>query len=304
MTEVYIKHNRYGKEQVKFLKKVVEAGKHTVYEFTTLILLRGDFTESYTTGDNANVIPTDTMKNSVYLLAKTHDFSEPEVFAAIVANHFTSLDKFAHVSSAECSVTQHRWSRITMADGSQHDHSFYRDGDELRTASCEAVRGGKLSIKSGIKDLLVLKSTGSSFYGFFRDEWTTLPDVNDRIFSTSVTCTYTWADFDSIEAVEKYSNTFQKSFTDARQTTFEIFATDDSCSVQATMYKMCEKILSLCPGVKDVEYTLPNKHYFNVNMAPFNIKNDGPDATIYMPQAWPSGHINACIARKGEAVLN
>ncbi|CCG84664.1 protein of unknown function [Taphrina deformans PYCC 5710] len=325
MSEVYIKHNRYGKELVKFMKKVVDPKdpkKHTAYEYTVLILLRGDFEESYTKEDNASVVPTDTMKNTVYVLAKTTEFDQPEVFAAIMANHFTSHSRFAHVSSAECTVTAQRWSRIVMSDGSAHPHSFYRDGEELRTGYCEAKRGGSFTVSSEIRDLQILKTTGSAFYGFFKDEYTTLPEVKDRIFSTNVNCSYKWGIFNNLEQIQKYSETFGKVWASARQITFETFATDNSCSVQATLYKMCEKIITVSPGVSEVEYTLPNvscpgtkpsvsnviadtlqKHYFEANLSPFNIANTGTDATVYLPQSWPSGHINACIARSGETTI-
>lgn len=239
MVGVYIKQNRYGKEQVKFLKKVVDAEdptKHTVYEYTVMILLRGEFTESYTKEDNASVVPTDTMKNTVYVLAKTTEFEQPEVFAAIVAHHFTSLDRFAHVSGAECTVSAQRWSRIAMSGGKEHPHAFYRDGEELRTALCVASRSaGTFTLRAGIKDLLVLKTTGSAFYGFFRDELTTLPEVRDRIFSTNVDCSYLYGEFPSLDAVRSYQDTFGKVWAAARRVTFETFATDNSCSVQSTM---------------------------------------------------------------------
>ncbi|BFZ54852.1 hypothetical protein PYCC9005_001889 [Savitreella phatthalungensis] len=306
-TEVFVKSSRYGKEQVKFLKKIVDRddpARHTVIEYTVLILLRGAFDVSYTHGDNSVVIPTDTMKNSVYLLAKTHEFEEPEVFAAIVANYFVSFDKFAHVSSADCTVRQHRWTRIVTADGLSHPHSFYRDGAELRLARCEAFRdSGHLHISSGIEDLLVLKSTGSAFNGFWRDEWTTLPDVADRIFSTQVSLTFRWAPFNTFNQVLQYAPTFLQANTHARQTTLDTFATDNSASVQATLFKMCEAIIARFCGISECEYTLPNKHYFEVNMQPFAIDNSGRAATIYMPQAWPAGHINACIARRGQSTL-
>lgn len=126
-----------------------------------------------------------------------------------------------------------------MSTGEEHPHSFFRDGEELRTAKCEATRAGKLSISSGIKDLLVLKSTGSAFYGFFKDEYTTLPEVEDRIFSTNVDCVYSWAPFSSLEQVADYAGTFAKAYTGARQITFETFAVDNSCSVQATLVRDC-----------------------------------------------------------------
>lgn len=304
---VYLKANRYGKEKVKFLKKIVfreDPKRHDVIEYTVLILLKGDFERSYTHADNAPVIPTDTMKNSVYLLAKLHDFTEPEVFAAIVASYFTTEDKFAHVSSAECTVSQHRWSRIALASGESHKHSFLRDGEELRTAVVEAFRAtGELTVQSGVQDLLVLKSTGSAFHGFWRDSWTTLPEVTDRIFSTQVSLAYRWAPFASVTAVREYAQKFAAASAHARQTTLDVFATDESASVQATLYRMCEAIIAAHGGIAECEYTLPNKHYFEVDMRPFSIANSGTDATIYTPQAWPAGHINACVARKDAATL-
>jgi urate oxidase len=306
MTEIYLKSNRYGKQQVKFLKKIADKDnpkKHEVIEYTVMILLTGGFTESYTKEDNASVIPTDTQKNTIYLLAKTHDFTQPEVFAAIVANHFTSHERFAHVSGAHCEVVQHRWTRVTLSTGEHHPHSFFRDGEELRTAVCDSTRGGSFLVRSGIKDLLVLKSTGSAFYGFFKDEWTTLPEVKDRIFSTSVDCTCTWAPFGTLSKIKSYSEIFSKAYNSTRQITFDIFAKDFSASVQATMYKMCSQIIQEYSGVAEVEYVLPNKHYFETNMEPFGIKNSGPDATVYMPQAWPAGRIQACVARKSHSKL-
>lgn len=144
-------------------------------------------------------------------------------------------------------------------DGKPHPHSFYRDGSETRNVEA-VIKKGKLDIRSGINGLLVLKSTGSQFHGFVRDEFTTLPEVWDRILSTDVDCGWTWKTFPSLDAVKEATPKFNKAWEGARSITMKTFAEEDSPSVQNTMYKMCESILEFVPEVENVDYKLPNKH--------------------------------------------
>jgi urate oxidase len=196
-------------------------------------------------------------------LAKKNPVSPPELFASIVAAHFPAT--YRHISGARCSVIQHKWTRIQV-DGKPHKHSFLRDGDDVRVAKSYYQRSKGFKITSGIEQLLVLKSTGSAFYGHIKDKYTTLPDVYDRIFSTEVTASYTWRLFKDLEDVKKNAATFDAAFKGALDATLSTFATDDSASVQATMYKMCRIILGKFKDVDDVSYALPNKHYFQIDM--------------------------------------
>lgn len=149
-------------------------------------------------------------------------------------------------------------------EGKAHPHSFMRDGVETRTVEARAVRGQGISIKSGIKGLLVLKSTGSQFWGFHRDQYTRLPEVWDRILSTEVECAWQWKNFKTVDEVKKEQGVFDQAWKDARRITLETFAKEDSPSVQNTMYLMAEQILAAVPRVDSVDYSLPNKHYFEV----------------------------------------
>ena len=149
-------------------------------------------------------------------------------------------------------------------DGKPHPHSFLRDGTDTRTVELVARRGQGISIKSGIDGLLVLKSTGSAFYGFHRDEYTRLPETWDRILSTEVVNAWRWKQFSGVDQVRKEADKFNKAYEDARRITIETFAKENSPSVQATMYNMCEQILAAAPDTAEVEYTLPNKHYFEI----------------------------------------
>lgn len=197
-------------------------------------------------------------------LAKTNPISPPELFASIVAAHFPTTYK--HISGAQCSVIQHKWTRIVV-DGKPHKHSFLRDGEDVRVAKSYYQRSKGFKITSGIEQLLVLKSTGSAFYGHIKDKYTTLPDVYDRIFSTEVTASYTWRLFNDLHDVKRNAATFDTAFKGTLDATLSTFATDDSASVQATLYKMTQIILGKFKDIDDVSYALPNKHYFQIDMS-------------------------------------
>lgn len=211
------------------------------------------------------VVATDSMKNTVYIKAKEHPVTPPELFASILGTHF--VEKYRHIHAAHIKVITHRWTRMTV-DGKPHPHSFYRDGIETRNVEAVVRQGKGVSIRSGIAGLLVLKSTGSQFHSFVRDEYTTLPEVNDRILSTEVDCTWSWKLFSGVSAIQEASSKFNKAFDDARNITMKVFAEESSPSVQNTMYKMSELILGAVPGVDVVEYSLPNKHYFEIGESP------------------------------------
>ena len=201
------------------------------------------------------------MKQTVYILAKQHPVTPPELFGSIVATHFT--DTYKHIKSAQVTVKVHRWSRMDI-DGKPHPHSFLRDGSETRNVQATSTAGKGIEINSAISGLLVLKSTGSAFHGFVRNEYTALPEVWDRILSTSVDAGWTWNIFPSLKDVESGVPQFDKTWDEARTITLKTFAHEESPSVQNTMYKMCEQILDAAPTVQSVNYSLPNKHYFEI----------------------------------------
>ena len=201
------------------------------------------------------------MKQTVYIMAKQHPVNPPELFGAIVANHF--VETYKHIHTAQVKVKQHRWTRMTV-EGKPHPHSFMRDGSETRNVEAEANRGKGITIRSAIAGLLVLKSTGSAFHGFLRDEYTLLEEVQDRILSTEVDCGWNWNTYKALEDVEASVPKFDQAWVTAREITMRLFAKEESPSVQNTMYKMCEEILIAVPDVQAVDYSLPNKHYFEI----------------------------------------
>jgi urate oxidase len=239
-------------------------------------------------------VATDSIKNTIYIKAKENPVNPPELYASILGQHF--LDKYAHISVANIKVTVHRWTRMTI-NGAPHPHSFYRDGEEKRIVEATIRRDG-ITVKSGIADLTVLKSTGSAFHGFVRDEYTSLPETWDRILSTDVDCNWTWKVFPTVAAVQEGVERFDKAWESARQITMKTFAVDESASVQNTMYKMCEQILDAVPESQLIGYSLPNKHYFEIDLSWHNgLKNTGKDAEVYAPQSGPNGLIKCEVAR-------
>lgn len=265
---------RYGKDKVRVCKiqRDEETGVHTVTEMIICVLLEGAIASSYvsssfnlydlmsnryTRADNSVIVATDSMKNTIFIKAKENPVNPPELFASVLGNHF--IITYPHITVAKISIITYRWARMGF-DGQPHPHAFYGDGTETRMTEANVQRG-RFEISSSIIGLSLFKSTGSQFHGFIRDQFTTLPEVWDRIFSTDINCTWTWKLYESIDAVKSISPQFDRTWIDIRNITMRIFAEDESLSVQSTMFKMCSQILQTFSDVSDVEYKLPNKHY-------------------------------------------
>lgn len=310
----------YGKSLVRLLRVVrdsKDSTRHEIVEYTVQTLLYGPHLEtSYTQGDNTLLIATDSQKNAINYLAKTlpgADVLCPEKFALYIANHFPT--KYEHIERCEVSLIAHKWTRLVVGEDQRpHPHSFIRDGEDKRFVSATANKQGntvKLTeLKGGLKNLCVLKSSGSAFHSFLRDEFTTLREVEDRIFSTSVDVSYTFdveaaaaGDLDKLLLSSPSSavSNFEAIAASVRKHTLDVFATHRSASVQATLYLMCTRILSDEPtnsSLQSVEYALPNKHYVPINLDWAKLDNvKEEDAEVFLPQADPSGLIKAKVSR-------
>lgn len=293
---------RYGKDNVRLLKVKRDPNnpkKQDVIELTVRVLLEGDIEESYTKADNAPVVPTDTVKNTCWIIAKQNEVWPIERYASILANHF--VERYSHIHACEVSVIQHRWTRYDV-QGSPHPHSFLRDGAEVRVATVYKKENQPFQITSGIKDLTVLKSTGSMFYGYHECEYTILKETNDRILSTDVDASWTWipgkvSTLAQIQALAD-NGEFDSAYNGARNVTLEIFALENSPSVQATMYNMSERILKEYNLLDSVSYSLPNKHYLELDLSWHkDLKNTGKDAEVYVPSSNPNGLIKCTVRR-------
>ncbi|KAG8978822.1 hypothetical protein FRB94_012892 [Tulasnella sp. JGI-2019a] len=297
---------RYGKDKVRVFRTVRNGDWHDVVEYTVCALLEGALETSFTQADNSVVVATDSVKNTVNILAKTSPHVlDPALFALHIGLHFVT--KYQHISKSVVSIDKFKWSRIAVG-GKGHKHSFVRDGDEKEVVKVEVdASAGKDkvtgTVSCGLRDLLVLKSSGSAFEGFVTDEYTTLTPVSDRILSTAVEYEYTiplngHLTIDGLGALGDKAK-FKEVAVNAKRVTLDLFATDESASVQATLFKMGQKIIEENATVGAVTYKLPNKHYIPVNLSFFGLENVNPPekVDVFTPIESPSGLIMATVSR-------
>src|SRR5829696_1770027 len=176
----------YGKSRVRLVQVLRRPDRHDLRDLTVAIRFHGDYDESYTAGDNSAVLPTDTMKNTVYALAATERIRDAESFGLLLARHF--LDRNPRLDRVRIDITEHAWGRIASGER-EYGQAFARQGPETRTSTIEADRQAA-TVEAGVADLVILKSSNSAFVDFRRDEYTTLPETEDRIFATSLTATW------------------------------------------------------------------------------------------------------------------
>jgi urate oxidase len=268
--------NNYGKSRVRVVKVVRRADRHDLVEMSVNVRFEGDFEQVHTAGDNIAVLPTDTMKNTVNALAKTWSGEQIEEFACQLVNHF--LGNNPQVSRVRIEIEQRQWTRLDAT-------SFARGSEEKRTTEVSGVRGG-IEIQSGIENLIVLKTTGSSFEGYKKDRYTTLKETNDRILATAITARWAYRDA---------SVAFGPCWQRAREAILKTFMERESPSVQHTAYAMGEAVLRDVPDVAEIRLTLPNKHCLLVDLAPFGLDNKNE---VFVPTDEPHGLIEVRLTRK------
>ncbi|HVV13756.1 factor-independent urate hydroxylase [Amycolatopsis sp.] len=273
--------NQYGKAEVRLVTVDRSTPTHRIKDLTVSTSLRGELSATHLHGDNTGVLATDSQKNTVYAFAKEAPAGEIEEFGLRLARHF--VGSFDNITGARILVDEHGWDRIPV-DGSPHDHAFSRSGDEKRTTAV-TVEGGGAWVVSGLRDLVVLKSTGSEFHGFPREKYTTLAETDDRILATAVTARWRYAGLDV---------NWGKSFTEVRRIMLETFASLHSLSLQQTLYAMGSAVLEARPEVCEVRLSLPNKHHFLVDLTPFGLSNDNE---VFFAADRPYGLIEGTVLR-------
>ncbi len=274
-------HQKYGKAQVRLLRVHRQADRHEVREVRIRAMLEGDFTAAYATADNAQVIATDSMKNLVQVLALEHLRADNEPFAMAIAQTF--LDRYAHVSQVEVELEETAWQRMDI-DGQPHPHSFL-PGDGSRPWCKATLTRASRDIRSGIRNLRIMKTTESGFRDFWQDEYTTLPETADRIL-----CTRMQAIWNHVETPASYPAVAAA----VRSAVLRIFAATYSMSVQDSLYRMGEAVLAAVPEIGEISLAMPNIHYHPIDLAAF-----GQDAThqLFLPTDEPHGDIEATLRR-------
>jgi urate oxidase len=274
--------NSYGKSGVRLLRVVRQEGRHDIKEMTLRIGFEGDFEAAHTKGDNRKILPTDTMKNTVYVLARQYPVEAVEEFCQHLIEHFLTYNP--QVSRVGIDATENLWARVPQG-GKPSAFTFTRTGSETRTAELSGTREGT-TIHAGIQGLTVLKTTKSAFDGFLRDPYTTLKEDRNRILSTTIHAQWLY---------EGNETEFSPMWHGVRQMLLETFAEHDSHSLQHTLYAMGEAVLNNFDRIREIHLRLPNKHFNLVDLSPFGMDNP---AEVFLPTDEPHGLIEAALRRE------
>jgi urate oxidase len=277
-------HHNYGKAKVRVMK-VSRAGMlHNLKELEVSIMLQGDFDASYTRADNRLVVPTDTMKNTVNVLAKEKLGTENEDFGLALGEHF--LGTYSQVSRVEVGLSERCWDRI-LVNGRSHDHSFLQKDTAKPVVRISCSRASS-TVESGIEDLLILKTTGSGFEDYVQDRFTTLPSTKDRILATKLKATWVY---------EKRPANYSRSNRNILEAMLRVFAENYSPSVQVTLFQMGEAALKAAAEISKVHLAMPNKHCLLIDLAPFGLPNQNE---VFVPTDEPHGQIEGTVSRAEE----
>jgi urate oxidase len=275
--------NRYGKSGIRLVRVDRGPNRHELADLTIDVALEGDFAASYLTGDNAAVLPTDTMRGTVYAFAGEGPVGEPEAFGLRLAGHF--VETVPAATTARISIATAPWSRIE-AGGAPHPHAFTAAGGGARTAT--VTRSGPAAwVVAGVAGLVVLKTAGSAFEGFLSDRYTTLEPARDRILATAVTARWRYGTPEADWA---------KAFESARRALLETFAVHDSRSLQHTLHAMGQAVMEAVPEVAEVRMVMPNRHHLPVDLTPYGLA--GSDE-VFVATDRPYGLIEGAVLREG-----
>jgi urate oxidase len=274
--------NQYGKAENRVVRIVRDTAVHEIRDLNVSTSLRGDFAAAHTSGDQAQVLPTDTQKNTAFAYAKLHGVSSIEDYAIALGGRL--LEACPAASSAQVRVEEYAWDRLG-------DHSFVRRGGSVRTAVVTVGRpgDGATHVLSGVQELVVLNSTHSEFKGFLRDEFTTLAEADDRILATSLVAKWRHTASEGVD--------WNASYDAALKTLLDTFAGTYSRALQETLYAMGTRLLESQPGLAEVRFSAPNKHHFLVDFSPFRVEGLSNDGEVFIAADRPYGLIEAQVTR-------
>jgi len=277
--------DQYGKAENRLVRIYRDTDRHEIRDINVSTCLRGDFSAAYLTGDQSNVLPTDSQKQTVYAYAKEKGLASIEEYGLELARHF--VRDVEPVRAARIEVDEFAWQRVII-DGIEHDHTWTRKGQEVRTAAV-TVDGDGEWVVGGLKDLVILKSTGSEFSGFLTDRYTVLEATHDRVMATSLVAQWR---FGSTE--EDWSVDWDKVYAGVRNQLVTQFAHVHSLALQQTLYEMGKAVLQQYAEIAEVRLSAPNKHHFRYDLSRFGVENHNE---VFHADDRPYGLIQAAVAR-------
>ena len=274
--------NQYGKAETRLVRIYRGTARHELRDISVSTALRGDFADAHLRGDQASVLPTDSQKNTCYAFAKQHGLREIEDYALMLGRHF--VHDVEPVHGARIEVEEYAWQRVPVG-GEGHNHTWTRRGAEVRT-TVVTVEGDRAWVVSGLRDLVLLKSTGSEFAGFRTDPYTTLAPTRDRVMSTSLVARWRHAGTEVA---------WGKTWSSVRTILVSRFAEVHSLALQQTLWEMGRAVLRQHPEIAEIKLSAPNRHHFVVDLAPFGLANDNE---VFFPADRPYGLIECALTRE------
>ena len=273
--------NQYGKAENRVVRIVRDTARHEIHDLNVTTAMRGPFQPAYLVGDQSNVLPTDTQKNTAFAFAKSVGIESIEAYGLALARHF--VNDVEPIEGARIEIEEFAWERAVV-EGVEHDHTWVRRGQETRTAAITVDATGEYVI-GGFKDLIILKSTGSEFAGFLNDQYTTLQETHDRVMATSLTVKWRFTSTDV---------DWNAAYPRIKEIMVREFANLQSLALQQTLWHMGKAVLDEFPDVAEMRLVAPNKHHFVYDLAPFGLENAGE---VFIAADRPYGLIEAQVLR-------
>ncbi len=274
--------NQYGKAESRVVRIYRDTARHEIRDLNVCTALRGPFAPAYLVGDQSNVLPTDTQKNTAFAFAKSKGIKSLEGYGLELARHF--VHDVEPIEGARIELEEFAWRRAVV-DGVEHNHTWLRTGEEVRTAAITVDAAGE-QVVAGFKGLTILKSTGSEFAGFYADEYTTLPETHDRVMATSLIARWRYASTANID--------WDAAYAAAKDVMIREFATLHSLALQQTLWHMGKSVLESIDSIAEIRLAAPNRHHHVVDLSPFNLENPGE---VFIAADRPYGLIEAQVLR-------
>ncbi|XP_022094694.1 uricase-like [Acanthaster planci] len=286
--EFVSKGTYHGKHGVRVMQHRRQGDIHSIKEFTVKTKLGLATRKEYTNSDNSDVIPTDSQKNTVYALAKSKGITTPEQFALDLCQHFKG--KYDQVQWAEVTVEEAPWRRLNQS-GKEHAHAFIQTLEAKRYCVVQQERKGPPVVWGGLSDLKILKTTQSGFAGYVHDEYTSLPETDDRIVCSSVDGKWRYSDIEGMD--------FDETWEMCKTAILDEFAGPPnsgtfSFSIQEILFQCTQRMMNKVAEVDQIELDMPNIHYVFADLEKIGLENDGE---IIMPTSDPHGIIRVAVSR-------
>jgi urate oxidase len=289
VSDIILGENQYGKAENRVVRIYRDTPRHEIRDINVSTCLRGDFSAAHLSGDQSDVLPTDTQKQTAYAYAKERGLATIEDYGLALARHF--VGDVGPVTGARIEIDEYAWTRAVV-DGTEHDHTWIRSGQEVRTAaitvSADEGHTGE-SVVGGLKDLVILKSTGSEFAGFLTDPYTVLEPTHDRVMATSLVAQWRF-----VPTAGEWSVDWDAAYASVKAHLVRQFAVVQSLALQQTLFHMGRAVLEDHPDIAEIRLSAPNKHHFLYDLSPFGLENPGE---VFHADDRPYGLIQATVTR-------